>query len=269
MANPWKGKTVIVSGATSGLGLELSKALAAQGAILHLLARDEARLLTTRDALLALGSPSVVIHSIDVSDSHAVEGFKAKLPSHIDLLINAVGKSDRGNLEQLIASDIEELFRINLLSSWNTTKACLDSLRAAHGTIVNIGSLASKLAPAGLGGYALSKFALSALSQQWRLELRKDNVHVLLVCPGPIRRDDAQDRYAELAKDRGLDASKASPGAGAKVKALDPVWLAEKILYAAYLKKLELIVPGKARIPIALSPYFPALADYLLRKSMK
>ena len=123
MANPWKGKTVIVSGATSGLGLELSKALAAQGAILHLLARDEARLITSRDALLALGSPSVAIHSIDVTDSHAVEDLKSKLPNQVDLLINAVGKSDRGNLEQLVASDIEELFRINLLSSWNTTES--------------------------------------------------------------------------------------------------------------------------------------------------
>ncbi len=104
---------------------------------------------------------------------------------------------------------------MNVLVTHRVTRLCLPQLKKAKGCVVNIGSLASKVATPCLGGYAVSKSALSAYSQQLRMELRSDGVHVLMVCPGPIQRDDGGVRYNHLAEQRELAEQFRKPGGGA------------------------------------------------------
>jgi short-subunit dehydrogenase len=98
-----------------------------------------------------------------------------------------------------------------------------------------------------------------------RLELADKGVHVMLVCPGPIARDDAGKRYAAAAPNI-PDAAQA-PGGGAKVKAIDPKDLAASILQGCEARQPELVVPAKARLMFAISQLSASWGDWLLRRS--
>jgi short-subunit dehydrogenase len=130
--------------------------------------------------------------------------------------------------------------------------------------LINIGSLASKVASAYLGAYPPSKFAVAAYSQQLRLELGPRGLHVLLVCPGPLLREDAGHRYDEHASS--LPPSARRPGAGARLTAIDPYVLGKRIIRACRHRESELIVPGKVRWLVALAQLSPAWGDWLIRR---
>jgi len=135
-------------------------------------------------------------------------------------------------------------------------------LTESRGHFVLIGSLAGKVAPRYYGAYPASKFAVSALAQQLRLELGPQGLHVLLVCPGPIRRD-VERRY-EAAD---VPAEALTVAAGAKLRSVNPKRLSDKILRACERRRAELIVPGKARLLFTLSQLWPELGDRILRKN--
>ena len=95
------------------------------------------------------------------------------------------------------------------------TRAAMPHLLESHGHLVNIGSLAGKTAARYMGAYSATKFAVSAYSQQLRLELGRQGLHVLLVSPGPIARDEPRVYSAEKARRPAPSARK--PGGGVKV----------------------------------------------------
>jgi len=129
---------------------------------------------------------------------------------------------------------------------------------------VNIGSLAGKTAARYMGAYSATKHAVSAYSQQLRLELGPQGLHVLLVSPGPIARDEPREYSKE--KLDSLPASARKPGAGAKVGLLRPEKLADHILRACEKRRPELVVPARARVVFALSQLWPRLGDWVIRK---
>lgn len=262
----WNSKQAVVVGASSGLGLHLALALAKQRANLILVARDPDRLHSTQQQLLDAGAPSVETIAADLTIDQPLQWslFPNGSPRPIDLLINAVGRSDRGNLWQLTPTELTALFQTNVITALQSVRACREGLIAAKGCIVNIGSLASKIAAPGLGGYAITKFGLAAFSQQLRYELQRDGVHCMLVCPGPIQRSDAGSRYAELVTQRGLDPKANQPAGGAKLKALDPTRLAQEILHAAAQRQCDLISPNKVRWLAAIATLWPRFADRFL-----
>jgi hypothetical protein len=130
--------------------------------------------------------------------------------------------------------------------------------------LVNIGSLSGKSASRYVGAYSATKFALAAYTQQLRLELRPQGVHVLLVSPGPIARDNDSQRYA--GKLKGLPARAAKPGAGVRISPIRPQKLSQAILKACRRRQPELIYPPLARLFIAVIQLFPRLGDWLVRK---
>jgi short-subunit dehydrogenase len=180
-------------------------------------------------------------------------------------LCNNAGLSARSAALDTTPEGFQSLLDVNFIATVRTTRAFASSLIMQRGHLVNIGSLASKVAPRFMGGYPASKHAVAAYSQQLRLELGPEGLHVLLVCPGPIRRSGAGSRYAKQSED--LPEEARQPGAGAKLRGIDPGWLAEKILVACERRKLELVAPGKVRLLLALSQLTPRLGDWLLRKA--
>ena len=277
---PWAEQRVIVCGGTSGLGLQLVIAAAEQNANIIIVGRDRLRLETAKAMAMNHGARSVAIYSIDLSlkeasrtPPHTLETTdEAKLrawlnDNQVDLLLNAVGRSDRGPLEMLNDTELASMLNDNVMCTWNMTRMALDSIKRARGTIVNIGSLAGLVPAPGMGGYSISKSALTALSRQLRVELASSGVHVLLVCPGPITRDDSATRYQKLAKQRGLEMDSAiMPGGGVKLRTIDPKVLCQKILDAAHRRKKELVTPGKASLLAGISDLWPSLADWILKK---
>ena len=182
----------------------------------------------------------------------------------LDLLVNCAGRSSRGAIVETTAEQFQELLELNFLAAVRTTQAALPHLLKARGHVVQIGSLAAKTASPHLGAYPASKFPLAAYCQQLRLELGPQGLHVLLVCPGPLRRDDAGTRYD--AASANLPDSARKPGGGVKLKGIDPDWLARRILTACERRKAELIVPGKARLLFAISQLWPSLGDWIVKR---
>ena len=220
-ASPWKSKTAIVCGGTAGLGRELAVQLCQQSvAKLTLVARNEQQLQAVRDQLAeAFPSTTISIYVADMSRSDRVIQLATKLAaanSQIDLLIQAVGMSDRGRLQDLTRERLIELLDANVCTSLNAVKY-LSSAMAAPSHLVLIGSLACHFAPRFLGGYALAKHALAALAQQSRLELASRGIHVTLASPGPIRRDDAGRRYQQMEISSDVPPEAMQPGGGARL----------------------------------------------------
>lgn len=263
----WQGKVCVVTGASAGLGAVLAQTLAACGATLVLVARRPQPLEQLAENLRALGA-NVLAMEADVTVQPDVDRLVEQVLARfgrVDMLCNCAGRSSRGAILDIAAEDFQELLDVNFLAAVRTTRAFGSALIETRGHVVQIGSLASKVATRFLGAYPASKFALAAYSQQLRLELGPKGVHVLLVCPGPLRRDDAGARYAQQAE--GLPDEAKLPGGGAKLRGTEPDWLAGRILSACEKRQPELVVPWKVRLLAAISQLSPRLGDWLLLRS--
>jgi short-subunit dehydrogenase len=248
------------------LGRALASVLAERGARVAVVARGQTALESTAQQLRALGGDVVPI-AADVTDSGDISRLVDSLTRQwggLDLIGHCAGRSMRGTVLTTTAAEFRELWESNFLSAVRLTQAFADSLAANRGHVVLIGSLASKVAPRYLGAYPASKFAVAALAQQLRLELDERGVHTLLVCPGPIERENAAERYLEQSVDVPPHAYR--PAGGAKVRRIDPRSLANRILRACERRRAELIVPRRARWLFALTQLSPRIGDWLLRK---
>ncbi|MEQ1830746.1 MAG: SDR family oxidoreductase [Pirellula sp.] len=266
----WAGRRTLVCGGTSGIGLQLAISLATQGAHVAIIGRDPRKLQEAMSLATDRGAASVVGFSVDLKapngsgDFQLLENWLSQ--NDVDLLVNAIGRSDRGPLELVSSDDLMDLFQDNVLCTWNMIRISLDSVKRASGVLINIGSLAGMIPSPNMGGYSIAKFGLTALSRQLRLELAKYGVSVLLVSSGPTARNDAGTRYDSVAKSRGVaDRNTNAPAGGAKLRLLDPVILSDQILEAAFRRQRELVRPWKAKILAAIYPLWPTLSDRILK----
>ena len=256
----------VVTGGSSGFGLSIAKALAAAGARLVIAGRSQQRL---ESAAKAIGG-SVESTTVDICSDDEVTTMidnAATKFGKIDGLVNCAGVSTRKAIADSTPDDFQEMWEVNFLGMVRCTRAVLPELIANKGHVVNIGSLASKVGTPFLGAYPASKFPVAAYSQQLRLELAETGLHVLLVCPGPLKRDDAGNRYDAESDD--LPSAARLPGGGSTLSLIDPDWLANQIVWACERRRKELVVPAKARILFAISQLFPALGDWILQRSLK
>ncbi|TWT39750.1 SDR family NAD(P)-dependent oxidoreductase [Blastopirellula retiformator] len=262
----WNEKVALVTGASRGLGLAIARQLVRQGATVVLVAREEAALSAAAEELTSLPGQAIPL-TADVTSDEDVKRLEREIESRfggIDLLVNNVGVSSRGKLLETQLADFRHQWELNVMTAIRCVQAFAPLLTGRQGHIVNIGSLASKQAARFIGPYATTKFALAGFTQQLRLELADDGVHVMLVCPGPIAREDAGNRYDHQMDNLPAEARK--PGAGVKLKALDPDRLASSILQSCEQRKQDLILPWKARILFAVAQISPRLGDWLQAK---
>jgi short-subunit dehydrogenase len=262
----WRDKRAVITGGSAGLGRALAETLVQRGAHVAIVARGQAALDDTAQQLRALGG-DVMPLAADVTDRDAVERVAStvqKIWGGTDLVGHCAGRSMRGKVLGTTMADFRGLWEANFLSAVHLTQTFADQLTESRGHVVLIGSLASKVAPRYLGAYPTSKFAVAALAQQLRLECDQIGIHTLLVCPGPIARDEGAARYHETAAD--VPARAFQPAGGAKVRHIDPRRLAERILQACERRRAELIVPRSARMLFAVAQLSPRLGDWLLRQ---
>lgn len=275
MTPDWTGRTALVTGGSAGLGAAIARELNRRGARVALVARNEGPL---ADAAASLtGAVTIAADLNEPGQASRVVREAASRLGRLDLVCHAAGRSMRGLAVQTPLAEYQSLLRLNCLAAVEIAQAAAPLLCSARGSLVLIGSLSSRVAPPYMGAYAVSKFPLAALAQQLRLELGPQGMHTLLVCPGPIARADAGSRYntASASPDNNPNTigsvpdSAKLPGAGARVRATDPAWLAEKIVSACDARRSELVVPRKARILFALGQLFPDWGDWLLKRLMR
>ncbi len=262
----WSSKVVIITGGSSGFGRSLATAFARAGANVVISARSFDLLESVAEELRQLGTQVLAI-AADVTVNEQVELLVDQTIRHfgrIDVLVNNVGRSTRSAVMDVSPDDFSQLLEINFLSAVRCTRAVMPHLLRSRGHLINIGSLSGKSASRYVGAYAATKFALAGYTQQLRLELSPQGVHVMLVSPGPIERGDGGKRYADQME--GLPAQAAKPGAGVRIRPINPDKLSQAILAACRRRQPELIYPGIARLFIAVIQLFPRLGDWLVRK---
>ena len=264
----WQDKVVVVTGGSAGLGLAIAEAYAEVGCRVVLAGRDPGKLDQAAAQLRGGKAQEVLPVTCDVTDDQAVTQLIERTMEEygqLDVLVNNVGRSSRGRALETPLDDFQDLWELNCLAAIRTTQAAAERLIETRGHLVNIGSLSAKTASPFLGAYPVSKFALAGASHQFRLELAPHGVHVLLVCPGPLQRDDAGMRYNQDAT--GLPAEARKPGGGVKLKGIDPAELARKIVRACERRQLELILPTKAKWLFAIAQLWPKLGDWIIERS--
>ena len=257
----WNGKTVVVTGGTAGLGKAIADEFLVRGANVVAISRSCEESHDTPQNLTLIQADVCDDKSVDA----AIQSIVAKMGS-IDVWINNVGKSTRAAFESCSVEDYIALMEINFYSALRCSLAVLPELKKTSGSIVQIGSLAAKTGWKNVAPYVVGKHALAGFAHQLRLE-GPDNVHSLFVCPGPIQREDSQSRYADQAK--GLEPSASSPGAGVKISGTAPTKIAKLILKAIENRKVEVVIPAKARLLFSILQMSPQLGDWLLRKFAK
>ncbi|MDR3109173.1 MAG: SDR family oxidoreductase, partial [Planctomycetaceae bacterium] len=252
----------------SGLGRIIAEAFAAAGADLALVALEERDVETAATEIASqYGNRVVPIHAnITVQDDvdRVFDEVRSQF-GQLHCLVNNAGRSMRGHVLDTTPEQFQALFDLNVLGTIRCCRAAIPMLLPVRGHVINIGSLAAKSASRWVGAYPVSKHAVAAYSQQLRLELGEQGLHVLLVCPGPIQR--SNERLYKLEGTDDIPESALAPGAGVKVKRIDPQKLASAILNACEQRRPELVVPWKARLLFAISQLFPSLGDWLVKRN--
>ncbi|HEY0079002.1 MAG TPA: SDR family NAD(P)-dependent oxidoreductase [Pyrinomonadaceae bacterium] len=185
-----RGKVVLITGGSRGLGLVLARELAQEGARLAICARDPVELERARADIAHQGGEAIAV-PCDVTDRSQVKELIEVVEGHfggIDVLVNNAGVIQVGPVEVMTLEDYEEAMRVHFWGPLYTTLAALPGMRRrGDGRIVNITSIGGKIGVPHLVPYSASKFALVGLSEGLRAELAKDGIVVTTVCPGLMR----------------------------------------------------------------------------------
>ena len=175
--------SVLVTGANRGIGLAITRHLSTRGWDVYATARSEG-------ALRELASlPGVHPTRLDITDRASLGELSAQLPAELNAVVNNAGIIVNGPVEGLSLEGLSRQLDVNVTAQIGVTQAVLPKIRAAKGRIVFISSVSGLIATPGTGAYNASKFALEALADALRIELRPWAIRVSLVEPGPIRTD--------------------------------------------------------------------------------
>ncbi len=180
-----KGKHIIVTGGSLGIGKETAKHLIEKGARVLVTGRSQKRLVE------AFKDKECQTIAFDIGDSSHV-GENAKkclelLDGQVDVLINNAGIGERKSIEELTMDSFLKVFNVNVFGLALFTKELVPMMKAQNsGTIINIGSTASLKGYQTGSIYASSKFAVRCLTQCWQAELRPHNIRVCQVNPSEV-----------------------------------------------------------------------------------
>lgn len=167
-------RTALVTGASSGIGAACARRLAARGWRVLAGVRRPGQ-----------APPEATEVLLDVTDAASIAA-AARAVERLDGLVNNAGIAVAAPLEFLPLDELRRQLEVNLVGQLAVSQAFLPAVRAAGGRIVFVGSIAGRSALPLLGAYAMSKFALEAMADVMRVELRPDGIEVAIVEPGTI-----------------------------------------------------------------------------------
>jgi NAD(P)-dependent dehydrogenase (short-subunit alcohol dehydrogenase family) len=262
----FRGKTVLITGGSRGLGLVLAREFGKQGAKLALCARDACEL---DRALVDLGNEGIPAAGMtcDVTDRRQVwemvEAFRGFF-GRIDVLVNNAGVIQVGPMEVMTLADYEEAMRVHFWGPLFTTLAVLPEMRArGEGRVVNISSIGGKVSVPHLLPYSASKFALVGLSEGLRAELARDGVVVTTVVPGLMRTGSPRNAYFKgkhHAEYAWFQISDSLP-----LFSISARRAARRIVNACKYGEAEVVLSLPAQLAVAFHGVFPGLTADLLR----
>ncbi|MBI3998662.1 MAG: SDR family oxidoreductase [Armatimonadetes bacterium] len=255
------GRTVIVTGASSGIGEATARAFGRAGDRVVLAARRVERL-----QQLAAELPESLVVPADLTRSEDVARVASEALARygrIDVLVNNAGLGKYDWLERLPEEDIRAEIAVNLIAPILLTRAVLPAMLAQRrGVVINIGSVAGKIATPTMSIYNATKFGLDGFSEALRREVGPQGVHVCVIYPGPVA---GTEFGAKTAKGAGLTA------AGSRWRRLPGLRtstdrVARAIVDLADRPRPGRVVPGVYGVGIAINALLPSLVDLLISR---
>src|SRR5208282_4135360 len=253
------GKIVVVTGASMGIGEAIAKIFADRGASVVMLSRDAGRVEAARGRVgrgeRTLAMACDVRHREDVD---RVIGLTMHHFKRIDVWVNNAGHGLLDSVAQVDMAACREMFETNLFGAVGAMQAVIPVMRQqGGGTIINISSVAGHIPVPFHAAYSATKFALNAIGKAAGVELKKDGIHVLTVCPGYVRT-----AFGENAT-QGRELKRVRPGS---VKGIAAERVARATL-RGYLKgKREVIVPWTVHLPVKFYQLLPSVVEWAMAR---
>ncbi|GHQ22090.1 putative short-chain type dehydrogenase/reductase VdlC [Helicobacter pylori] len=254
-------KVAIITGASSGIGLECALMLLDQGYKVYALSRHATLCVALNHALCE----SI---DIDVSDSNALKEVFSNISAkenHCDVLINSAGYGVFGSVEDTPIDEVKKQFGVNFFALCEVVQFCLPLLKnKPHSKIFNLSSIAGRVSMLFLGHYSASKHALEAYSDALRLELKPFNIQVCLIEPGPVKSNWEKTAFENDERKDSLYALEVSAAksfySGVYQKALSPKAVAQKIVFLSMSQKIKAryLIGLKTQLLLALYRILPS-----------
>lgn len=256
----FRDRTVVVTGASSGIGRETALAFASAGANVVLVAR-RARELAKVAAECRKAGTAAMAAPVDVAQADAVAACFRKAVKRfgsVDIVVNNAGVLIPANVVDMRTEDLQRMLDVNLIGALHVMQEAVKVMRRqGRGHIVNVGSLAGRRGFSPLGGYCATKFALVGLTEALRTELVGERINVSLVLPGTV-----ETPMAEVARKAG-DGADLWP----KALAMPPSWVVWSIFLAIRFRIAEIAVPPGTALVEKLAALAPGTTDALLRRA--
>lgn len=264
MKNAFQDRTVIVTGASSGIGRETALAFAAAGANVVLAARRQDALEQIVSEHSAWRERMLILRTDVTRDEDVARLIHTTVSrfGRIDILVNNAGIGSHAPIADTRPEDVRRLMEVNFFGPLRCIQAALPSMKnqtansgGVRGQIVNVGSVLSILATPFNGIYCATKFALRALSDSLRMELRDAEIDVILILPGHI---DTPFFGNQIRYD---GAARARFGKGAP-----PDKVARAILHACTHREREVVLTLPAKLGVWTKRFAPRLLDFCLAR---
>jgi len=259
------GRTILITGASDGIGAELARQLAAPGVQLALAARNLEKLEKTKNHCEARGAKAIALRcdvSVEADCRNLVERAVERFLG-IDILVNNAGVSGHAYFEEVQDfSWYEAMMRVNYFGSLWCTRHALPHIKARRGLLVAVCSLAGKHGIPGRTAYSPSKFAQAAFFEALRIELRGSGVDVTVVFPGVVATDIRIHGFGPDGKQAGRS--------GLDEKGAMPVEECARLIADAMAsRKRELIMTAKGRLGQWIKLVAPSLVDRIALAALK
>ena len=192
--SPLSGQVILITGASTGIGAALAKTLAVAHPGVHLIlaSRNESKLEAVAASCRQNDVEVTVIPTdlADVEETKSLASNAVNIYGKVDILVNNAGYGQMGPVELIPADAAKEQFAVNFHAPLTLTQALIPIMRSqGGGKIINISSLGGRIPFPAAGMYSCSKFALEALSDVLRMELKAFNIQVSVIEPGPVVTD--------------------------------------------------------------------------------
>ncbi|WP_342165976.1 SDR family oxidoreductase [Methylobacterium sp. SD21] len=253
---PLADQTIVVTGASSGIGLATARRAAAQGARVVLAARSGAALDRIAADIVREGGQAVAVGA-DVGEREQVEEIAAKAVAEfggVDTWVNVAGLTIYGPLGVVSQEDHERLMRTNFWGTVHGSLVAVGLMKTRGGALINVGSIASDLAFPFQGMYSASKHAVKGFTDALRMELRLDDAPISVTLVKPASIDTPLPRRARNYLDK-------EPMLPPPVYSADEV--ARAILHAAVRPQRDIVVGGAGKMFIAGKEFAPGAYDHL------
>ena len=261
------GRNVYITGGSAGIGLASARRFAGLGANILILARGREPLeqaAASIEAMKAGKAQRVQFRQLDVTDCQQTSEVLAEAVASFgvpDVLINNAGRARPRYFEDITHAQLDETFRLNVYSCWNTIQALLPHMKPRGGYIVNVSSMAGLIGTFGYSDYCASKFAVAGFSEALRSEVKRHGIMVSVLCPPDTDTPGFEEE------------NRTKPPETRAVSAQAARLSAEKVaeaLIAGMRKGRPVIIPGiEGRLAYLVKRWCPGIVEWTMDRAIR